>query len=106
MAMQRNLHQEEDREQGESVSHGPFSSTRARREKRGDKKRKAAECWREECPAPAHSSPASVPGAPALPSRYLLQPSVLDVQLLGVDKVKELPILLPAGWDKEVKEGG
>lgn len=29
--------------------------------------------------------------------RYLLQATVLDVQLLGTDEVEELPVLLPAG---------
>lgn len=41
-------------------------------------------------PAPAGASPAPR-------GWYLLQPPVLDVQLLGIDEVEELPVLLPVG---------
>lgn len=91
-----NLHQEEEEEKEEGISHGPFFSTRARREKRGEKKGKSGKILESRQP-PALSPSRQSRGSRGKPprSRYLLEATVLDVQLLGVDKVKELPVLLP-----------
>ena len=60
-------------------------------------------------PLPTPAGGAAVPagrGEAALLGRYLLEASVLDVQLLGVDEVKELPVLLPAGQAGQSGTGG
>lgn len=106
-----NLHQEEEEEKEEGVSHGPFSSTRARREERGEKREKQQNFGEKMAPQPPphpsrRGSGPSRAREPARLSRYLLEASVLDVQLLGIDKVKELPILLPAGQAGQSGSGG
>lgn len=74
---------------------GKKREVKKRGKKRRKKKKKAAESGRKRprpCPSPASRAQRSGSGG-----GYLLQAPVLDVQLLGVDEVEELPVLLPAG---------